>query len=82
MIKRFDEHNETSPLKKVWYVDLGELRHLKDVERLEDDNPHNNGHAFSWRVNDPKDSAYPELDTFFLDNGLSINELVIMHSTW
>ncbi len=84
MIKRFDEHNENTALKKVWYIDLHDLRESAndDVERFQDDNNHDNGHAFSWFVNDPKDSAYPGFDEYFINNGLNIGERVIIHSTW
>lgn len=85
MIKKFNEHNGNSPLKKVWYIQLYDLRKFAndDVERLIDDsNGYNNGHAINWLVNDPKDAAYPDIDKYFISQGLSINDLVIIHDTW
>lgn len=84
MIKRFNEHSEESSLKKVWYIEMYDLRDdaNDDVERFTIDNPENNGHSYKWRVTDPSDSNYPGIDQYFLDNGLSINEIVIIHSSW
>jgi hypothetical protein len=58
VIKKFNEHNGNSPLKKVWYIQLYDLRKFAndDVERLIDSNNYNNGHAINWYVNDPKDA--------------------------
>ena len=83
MIKRFDEHSSATPLKKVWYVNIEDLRQYApdDVEKFINDNNHNNGHAFNWYV-DTEDSAYPQIDQYFVSQGIEVGEKVLVHSTW
>ncbi len=83
-IKKFNEVLETSKLKKVWYIDLYDLRMASDeeVEEWTNDYPHSNGYAYRWEVIDPNDSAYPKIDQYFLDNGLKMGDEVIVHSEW
>ena len=87
-IKKFNE-NTTSKLEKVWYIDVYDLREASDeeVENWTNDNPHSNGYAVRWQVLDPNDvgykkSSYPKIEQFFLDNGLKVGDIVMVHSSW
>jgi aminoglycoside N3'-acetyltransferase len=83
-IKKFNE-STTSKLEKVWYIDLYDLREASDeeVEEWTNDHPHSNGYAARWEVMDPKDdAAYPKIEQYFLDNGLKVGDIVIVHSEW
>ena len=67
-------------MKKVSYITTHELGKVAD--KWLKDNPHNNGYAYRWLVALPTDSAYPEIEQYFLDNGLSVDETVLIHSIW
>lgn len=67
-------------MKKVWYVTTDELGSICDGWIK--DNPHNNGYAHRWIVEDPDDSAYPDMEKYFIVMGANIGETVIVHSVW
>lgn len=67
-------------MNKVLYVTTLEMGNICDTWL--NDNPHNNGYAHRWIVEDPKDSAYPEMEKYFINNGVQIGETVIVHSVW
>ena len=67
-------------MKKVWYITTGELGKLAD--NWIKDNPHNNGYAVVWDVMEAEDSAYPEVENYFLSIGLNIGDEIIVHSIW
>ena len=67
-------------IKKVNYITTHELGSVCD--RWIKDHPHNNDYAYRWIVENPNDSAYPEMDKYFVDNGLQIGETVVIHSYW
>src|SRR6185369_156906 len=59
-------------VKKVHYITVSELGKIAD--QWVKDNPHNNGFAYRWIVSEPKDSAYPEIEQYFLNQGVLLNE--------
>lgn len=67
-------------MEKIWYLTTNDLGKL--ANNWIKDNPHNNGYAIKWSVLDPNESAYPEIDNYFLSNGLNIDDKVIIHSVW
>lgn len=67
-------------MKTVKYVTTHELGKVAD--NWIKNNPHNNNYAIEWEVIEPNESAYPEMENYFLDNGLKIGDKVIVHSFW
>jgi len=67
-------------MEKIWYVTTHELGSLADG--FIRDNPHSNGYAIKWEVINPAHSAYPELENYFLAQGLKFGDEVIVHSKW
>lgn len=67
-------------MEKVNYITTSELGSI--VDQWIKDNPHNNGYAHEWTVIEPNDSAYPEIENYFLDKGIKIGEKIIIHSFW
>jgi hypothetical protein len=65
---------------KVNYVTTSDLGNI--IDQWIKDNPHNNGYAYRWIVENPKDSAYPEVDKYFVDKGIQIGETIVIHSVW
>ena len=83
-IKKFNE-STTSKLEKVWYIDVNDLREAsnEEVEDFINHNPHNSGYATWWEILDPNDdAAYPKIEQYFLDNGLTVGDTVLVHSEW
>lgn len=67
-------------MKKVWYITTDKLGTL--IEKWINDNPHNNGYAVEWEIIDPNESGYPEIEKYFLSEGLKLGDKIIIHSKW
>lgn len=82
-VESFSEFNEAQAqtnITKKWYIESSLIPYTI-IQKWIDDNPHNNGYAKIFTVmND--DSAYPEMDEFFIDNGLEVGDEVVIHCTW
>ena len=67
-------------MNQVNYITTKELG--KVIDNWIKANPHNSGYAEMWEVINPKDSAYPEIEEYFLNQGLNIGDKVLIHSYW
>ena len=67
-------------MEKVNYFKVSELGDI--ANKWYKNNPHNNGYAIRWIVTRPEESAYPEMESYFIEKGIEINQYVILHSTW
>ena len=88
-MKKFEnylnENTEESVVKKVNYTTthlLGAVgREVSiDLEQMLDDQPHNNGHLYKFRLEN--DMTYPHLQQYFLDFGFEIGDTIFIHSEW
>tara|TARA_R110000772_G_scaffold20466_2_gene56736 strand:- start:53167 stop:53451 length:285 start_codon:yes stop_codon:yes gene_type:complete len=94
MINKFKEfninesssiNNVTGGIQQIWYVSTSDIDPQElDLEQFFNDNPHNNGHAYKWNIEDPEDGDYsfPEISQYFIDNGLHMGDQVIIHCEW
>ena len=73
-------------MKKVNYITTTEIPN-NILKNFIDDNPHHNGHCFIYVIMDHSitgdhGSAYPEIDQYFINQGLKIGEEIFIHSIW
>lgn len=67
-------------IEKIYYITTLQLGNLADDWIKA--NPHNNGFALAYFVEDSTNPIYPEMNQYFLDNGLEVGEEVLIHSFW
>lgn len=66
-------------MRKINYLDI---TGLLQFQGFIDDNPHNNGMAWWYTIEDPDGSAYPEVDIYLIGCSLNIGDNILLHSQW
>lgn len=73
-------------IREIKYIDL--CSEMPDDVAIEfdkwatKDEPHNNGYARWWHVEEQNEAAYPAINKYLLDQGLSVGDKVLVHSSW